>query len=153
MKNEETERVQGFGFHRLAAAQLVFLLLPRRCKLRFPRREAISRGLDAILRHQFLRVGIILGHAGRNNCFSFFNLRGDVLVEGEELGEQIFLRVEPSGGEDGGVERGVGVLQRIRAGQFEGAIERAQAWRVADCPPTSIRMALQAHRNYGLNKR
>ena len=76
MKNEETERVQGFGFHRLAAGQLVFLLLPRRCKLRFPRREAISRGLDAILRHQFLCIGIILRHAGRHDGFGLLDARG-----------------------------------------------------------------------------
>ena len=50
-----------------------------------------------------------------------------MLVEGEELGEQILFGTEAVGGEDGGVERGVGVLQRIRAGQFEGAIERAQS--------------------------
>jgi hypothetical protein len=37
------------------------------------------------------------------------------------------LRGEAAGGEDGGVERSVGVLQQIRAGQFQRAIERAQA--------------------------
>ena len=39
---------------------------------------------DAILRHQLLRVGIILWHAGG----------GDFLIQREELGEQIFLRVD-----------------------------------------------------------
>lgn len=44
-------------------------------------------GPDTILRHQFLRVGIIFGNAGRHDGFAFFNLRGDLLIEGEELGE------------------------------------------------------------------
>ena len=64
---------------------------------------------DAILRHQLLRVGIILWHAGGGDC----------LVQREELGEQIAFGIESVGGEDGGVERGVGVAQRIRAGQFQ----------------------------------
>jgi hypothetical protein len=37
------------------------------------------------------------------------------------------IRGEAAGDEDGGVERGVGVLQQIRAGQFQHTIERAQA--------------------------
>ena len=49
------------------------------------------------------------------------------MVECQELGEQILFRVEAVGGEDGGVKRGVGVFERICAGQFEGPIERAQA--------------------------
>ena len=70
------------------------------------------------------------GHDG----FTLFNLGGDLLVQGEELGEQILLGAEAVGGEDGGVERGVGVLQRIRAGQFEGAIERALSPSIATVP-------------------
>jgi hypothetical protein len=41
--------------------------------------------MDAIFRHEFLRVGIVFWNAGRNNCFTFFNLRGNFLIQGEEL--------------------------------------------------------------------
>ena len=51
---------------------------------------------------------------------------GDLLVKVEELGEEIGLGGEAVGGEYGGIQRGVGVLERIGAGEFEGAIERAQ---------------------------
>ena len=36
-----------------------------------------------------------------------------MLVEGQELGGQIFLHAEAVGGEVGGVERGMGVAQRM----------------------------------------
>src|SRR5712671_5600963 len=67
--------------------------------------ESLLDWPDTILRHQFLSIGIILRHAGSGDGFAFFNLRGDLLVEGEELGEQIFFRAEAVGGEDSGVER------------------------------------------------
>ena len=50
---------------------------------------------------------------------------GDLLVEVEELGEKVGLGGEAVGGEHGGIQRDVGVLERIGAGEFEGAIERA----------------------------
>ena len=87
---------------------------------------------DTILRHQFLRIGIILGDAGGNYSFAFFNLGGDGEVQGKELGEQILFGAEAVGGEAGGVQRGVGVLERIRAGQFERAIEGANAAKLLD---------------------
>jgi hypothetical protein len=66
------------------------------------------------------------------------DVRGDLLVQGEELGEQIFLWVEAVGREDGGVERGVCVIERICAGLFERAIERTQA-------AFPLRQGLSAH--------
>jgi hypothetical protein len=41
--------------------------------------------------------------------------------------EEVFLGGEAVGGEDGGVEFGVGVFERILAGQFERAINGPQA--------------------------
>ena len=52
---------------------------------------------DAIIRHQFLRVGIILWHAGGGDVLAFLDVRGDLLVQGEELGEQILFRAEAVG--------------------------------------------------------
>lgn len=49
------------------------------------------------------------------------------MVEVEELGQEVGLGGEAVGGQDGGVERGVGVLEGIRAGQLQRAIDRAQA--------------------------
>ncbi len=52
---------------------------------------------------------------------------GDGVVEVEELGEEITLGGEAVGGEGRRVERGVGLLEGIRAGQLQRAIDRAQA--------------------------
>jgi hypothetical protein len=41
--------------------------------------------------------------------------------------EEVFLGREIVGGEDGGVERGVGILEGILAGEFERAINGPQA--------------------------
>ena len=49
----------------------------------------------------------------------------DLLVEVEQLCQQVGFGFEAVGGEHGGIQRGVGVLERIGAGEFEGAIERA----------------------------
>jgi hypothetical protein len=50
--------------------------------------------LDAIHLHQFLGVGLILGHAGRCDGFAFLNLRRDYLIQSKALGEQIFFGAE-----------------------------------------------------------
>ena len=39
----------------------------------------------------------------------------DLLVQGEELGYRIPFGAEAIGGKDSGVERGVGIVQQIRA--------------------------------------
>src|SRR6266567_5079756 len=54
---------------------------------------------------------------------------GDVEVEFEELGEEVFFGGEAVGGQYGGVERGVGILERILAGEFERAIDGPEAAR------------------------
>jgi hypothetical protein len=61
---------------------------------------------DAIPRHQFACVGIILGHAGAGDRGTAFIFHGDFLVQGEEWSEEILLGAEAVGDEDGGVERG-----------------------------------------------
>jgi len=58
---------------------------------------------DAILSNERFCIGIILRHAGGGDRFAAFNLRGDFLVQGGELGEEILFGAEAVGGEDGGV--------------------------------------------------
>jgi hypothetical protein len=50
-----------------------------------------------------------------------FEALGNGQFQFEKLGQQILLGGETVGGEDGGVQGGVGVFERVRAGQFEGA--------------------------------
>jgi hypothetical protein len=52
---------------------------------------------------------------------------GDGEVQFKKLGQQVFLGGETVGGEDGGVQGGMGVFKRVRAGQFERAVKGAQA--------------------------
>jgi hypothetical protein len=49
----------------------------------------------------FFASGYCFGTLGRDNGLAFLNLGGDVQVQGEELGDQIFPRAEAVGGEDG----------------------------------------------------
>lgn len=65
---------------------------------------------------------------------TFLNLRGDFLVQGEELGGQILLGVEAVGGEDGGVQRREAVLQRIRAGHLRPFGKWRKAYGTAESP-------------------
>ena len=51
---------------------------------------------------------------------------GDGQVQFEELGEQVLLRVEAAGRQDGGVEGGVGVLQRVPARQLQRPVNGLQ---------------------------
>ena len=51
--------------------------------------------MKAILRDQLLRIRIILGHAGSGDGFAVLDLGGDLQVQGEELGEQILLALQP----------------------------------------------------------
>ena len=73
-----------------------------------------------------LRIWIVTRDAGGGDGFAPFDAGGDFLVEGEELGEEVGLRREGEGGEDGGIEGGVGVFERVCAGEFEGAVDGAQ---------------------------
>jgi len=44
----------------------------------------------------------MLGRAGMRDGFAHFNLCGDFLIQGEDMGEQILFRGEAVGGEDCG---------------------------------------------------
>ncbi|MGO8927576.1 MAG: hypothetical protein ACLQU3_11880 [Limisphaerales bacterium] len=68
-----------------------------------------------------------LGHAGGGDGFPTLDPAGDFQVQGEELGEQILLGAEAVGGENGGVQGGVGVFEGIGAGEFQRAVEGAEA--------------------------
>jgi hypothetical protein len=83
-------------------------------------------GSNAIIRHELLRVGIGRGNARRGDGLILLFHRGHGQVQFEQLREQVFLGVEAVGGEDGGVEGGVGVFQRMRAGEFERSIDGAE---------------------------
>ena len=112
----------------------------------------------AVIPHQPRKVTAIrkneLRYTRSKNGLTVGGLRCDFLIQGEELGEQILLRFESLVNEDDSVRRGVGALERVRAGHlsrlgkrrmefcgakgprgpseraraspFEGAIERAQ---------------------------
>jgi hypothetical protein len=58
---------------------------------------------------------------------------GDGEVELEELGEEVVVRAEAVGVEDGGVEGGVGVLEGGLAGELEG-VRRGSRMRVRHQP-------------------
>ena len=58
---------------------------------------------------------------------ALIDLPRDGEVEVEELLEEVFAGAEAVGVEDSGVEGGVGVLERVAAGEFERAVEGAKA--------------------------
>ena len=88
--------------------------------------------------------GNVGGDAGRGYGLGFFEALGDGQVQVEKLGQQVLLGGEAVGGEDGGVQGGVGVFERVRAGQFEGAVEGAQAAFDAWATPRRARGGLRA---------
>ena len=91
-------------------------------------REAVTRKwADAVVCHQGLGVWKRGGDAGRGYGLGVFEALGDGQIQFEKLGQQIFFGGETVGGEDGSVQGGVGVFQRVRAGQLESAVEGAQA--------------------------
>ena len=53
-------------------------------------------------------------------------LCGNGEVDLQELGQEVGVGVEEVGGQGGGVEGGVGGLEFVAAGQFEGAVEGPQ---------------------------
>lgn len=57
---------------------------------------------------------------------------GDGEVQLQQLGEQVLLGGEAVGGENGGVEGGVGVLEGVLAGQFQRPVDGPEA--AADLP-------------------
>jgi hypothetical protein len=52
-----------------------------------------------------------------------FEALGDRQVQFEKLGQQVLFGGEAVGGEDDGVQGGVGVFEGVCTGQFEGAVE------------------------------
>lgn len=70
-----------------------------------------------------LGVGDIGRDAGGGDGVVVVDVRGDFEVEVEELLEEVFFRSEAVGGEDGGVEGGVRVFERV-----------ARDWAVAKVP-------------------
>src|ERR1035438_10254894 len=108
------------------------------------KRAGIARGLglglwqrwrsDAVLGDESLDLSEARRDARRSDRFAFLNSLGDFQIQGEELGEQILLGAEAVGGEDGGVQGGVGVFEGIGAGEFHRAVEGAEAaFRIAQC--------------------
>ncbi len=67
-------------------------------------------GADAVVGDEGLGIGEVGRDAGAVTLFAAVGARGDVEVEGEELFENVIARSEAVGGEDGGIERGVGLL-------------------------------------------
>jgi len=86
-----------------------------------------NSGADAVGRDEGGGIGVGGGDAGRGDGEVLGFAGGHGEVEFEELGEEVFLGVEAVGGEDGGVEGGVGVFEWGFAGEFEGAVEGAEA--------------------------
>lgn len=82
---------------------------------------------DAIGGNQSLGVRKRDGGAGRGHGLGLFEARGNGKVQVQKLGQQVLLGGEAVGGEDGGVQGGVGVFKRVRAGRFEGAVEATEA--------------------------
>ena len=66
-------------------------------------------------------------HAGGGDGSACFDRRSDRAVEVEELREQILFCAEAIGGQHRGVERGVGIFERVLAREFERAVDGAEA--------------------------
>lgn len=84
-------------------------------------------GLNAVVGDEVGGVAVGGGDAWGGNLLAGVDRPSDGEVEVEELLEEVFLRAEATGIEDGGVERGVGVLEGVCAVEFEYAVEDAKA--------------------------
>jgi hypothetical protein len=82
---------------------------------------------DAVVGDKGLRIRKVGRDAGGGDGFVAIDARGDVEVEVKELLEEVFLDGEAIGNENGGVEGGVGIFDGILAGEFERAIDGAEA--------------------------
>jgi len=97
------------------------------------RRDAARGGglqgwwLDAVGGDEGLGIWEVGRDAGGGDGFALFDAGGHGEVEFEELREEVLLGGEAVGGEDGGIECGVGVFERVVAGEFERAIHGPQA--------------------------
>jgi hypothetical protein len=79
-----------------------------------------------MFRDELSGIEIAERHAGRGDGVAGLEALRDLLIEREQLGEQIFLRVEAVGGEDGGVAFFNGFWQ-TRATNFASFCSRAMA--------------------------
>lgn len=93
-----------------------------------------GRGADAVVGDEGLQVGKTCRDAGGGDGLGTVDFGGDFEVEGEELGEKVGFGIEAVGGQHSGVEGGVGVLEGVGAGEFEGAVEGAEtAFEFLEC--------------------
>ena len=86
----------------------------------------VGLGLDAVGGEEWGGVAVGGGDAGGGDGFGGLDVGGDLEVEGEELGEEV---APPSGGgevvggEDGGIESRVGVVEWVMAGGLDLSID------------------------------
>jgi hypothetical protein len=81
----------------------------------------------AVTGKQSFRFAVANGDAGCCDRLIIGKTLGDLGVQIKQLFKQVSLGVEAIGGEDGFVEGGMGIAQRVFAGQVERAVEGAQA--------------------------
>jgi hypothetical protein len=81
------------------------------------------RRADAIVGDKRLRFRKLGRNARRGNWFFTVDPCRDIEIQIQELFEQIFLGRKAVSFEDGRIERGVSILERVLAGEFEGAID------------------------------
>src|ERR1035438_9543952 len=91
--------------------------------------------VDAVVGNEGFGLGEIGRDAGRGDRFTFLDALGDGKIQFEKLGQQVFFGGEAVGGEDGGVQGGVGVFEWICAGQFQGAVEGTEAQSLSPHAP------------------
>lgn len=73
------------------------------------------------------RILVDRWYSGRGHRFGSVDAARDRKVQGKKLGEDVILGGEAVGVEGGGGEVGVGVLERVLAGEFQRSIESAEA--------------------------
>ena len=83
-------------------------------------RSRSPRRADAVFSEEGFRLRAVGGDAGGGNGFGAIELRGDLLVQGEELGEEV------------GIED---VLERVGAGEFAAG----DRWPVSSLPQNAMR--------------
>jgi hypothetical protein len=90
------------------------------------RHPAADLRLDAVVRDERPRVAVGRRHTGGRHRLAAVDAGGDFQIQGQQLRQQVRAGVEAVGVEDSGVESGMGVLERVLAGQFQSAVEGAE---------------------------